>query len=352
MTVARVATLVASLAAVGAATGCTAGGEGTGRASATIIGGTPTQGDPAVVMLVSYPADHQTFSTCTASLISPDVLLTAAHCIDASHHADEAWGVFAGADASAFTTANTLIPQLVDVSELHVHPDYEREPPFHADIGVALLAEPLDRPALPIQRAPLDASLVGTEARIVGYGETTYGELNLVRHEARTVVADVGTSDTLRVGDLDHRSCIGDSGGPALVVLDGVETIVGVDSYADVEGCLEPAHYRRTDAYREFIEQYVPAPPSQGGAGGAAGGAASGGSAHEANPASHPPAGDDGGCSVRAGSGSTRVALWLTILLLAAGRCRGARRQSGRRSRRPTGACASQVGGGPTARAT
>jgi hypothetical protein len=266
---AAVAGLALSLAACSAP-------EPTGEAAAPIIGGTADQGDPAVVLLVSTPADLSTFDTCTASLIAPTVLLTAAHCVDPKTHVGDTFGVFLGADASAFPTAAALGPELLAVKSVHPHPDYDPAPPFHADIGVVLLEQPLDVAPLPIARGAPEQAIVGGPARIVGYGQIKYGEYNARKHEASTVVAAIGDEDTIVVGDGTRRGCVGDSGGPALLMQDGVEVIVGVDSYTETKGCLEPAHYRRTDVYTGFLDTYAPPPAVDAGAdasSGATGGA-------------------------------------------------------------------------------
>ncbi len=251
-----------------------------GEAAAPIIGGTKATGDPAVVLLVSYPLDESALDTCTAALIAPTVLVTAAHCVDPGTHGGHAFGVFTGPDASTYADIAQLKPHLATVKSVHVHPEYDTAPPFRADIAVVVLEQALTAAPLPINRAALSPSLVGGAARIVGYGQVQYGKYNVIKHEATTALASIGPVDTVVVGDLKHRSCIGDSGGPALVKIDGVETIVGVDSYAETSGCLEPASYRRTDVYTAFLDQYAPppAPPVDGGlGGGGAGGSGSGG---------------------------------------------------------------------------
>lgn len=285
----RAPLVIASFISCVALAACSAP-EPTGEASSPIVGGSDDGGDPAIVMLVSIPPDGMTFDTCTASLIAPDVLLTAAHCVDPSTHPGATFGVFTGPDASAFSTAQKLAPELVKVKSVHVHPDYDPSPPFTADLGVAVLDAPLDLTPLPIARSAPNPSITGTPARIVGYGQTVYNELNLQKHQADTVVASIGADDTLVVGDVKHKSCVGDSGGPALVVMDGVETILGVDSYAETKGCLEPAHYRRTDLYTSFIDPYAPPPPvADAGAGG--------GSATSAGTGGGAPA-ESGGCAM------------------------------------------------------
>ncbi len=243
-----------------------------GRARSAVIGGEPDAGDPAVVLLAAWSPDLATLDLCTATLIGPDVLLTAAHCVDEASHPGGSFGVFFGPDANAYPSASTLIPKLADIAEIHVHPDYDPEPPFSADIAVVILAEPRPTKPLPVLWSPLSSDLVGAPARIVGYGQTLYEEPNASKHEALTVLAAIDEGDTITVGDVDHKTCIGDSGGPALVFVDGVETVIGVNSYTDLAGCLEPAHYRRTDLYTGFLGQFVPAPePGVGGAGGEGG---------------------------------------------------------------------------------
>lgn len=294
------------------------------RAASPIIGGAVDEGDPAVVMLVAYAPDHSVFDTCTASVIAEDVLLTAAHCLDPATHPDYGFGVFTGADASAYPTANTLLPKLVSVKEVHMHPDYDPLPPFTADVGVVLLDAPLDVAPLPIWRDPVTADIAKTPARIVGYGQTTYKLYNAVRHAASTSVVGLDKGDTITVGDKDHRSCIGDSGGPALVESGGVEKIIGVDSYTELAGCLDPAHYRRPDLYTSFIDTYAP-PPSAGGAGGGGAGGSPSGGGDTSSPKS-------GGCALAGDSPSATPSL--TALLVLAAALLRARRRSRRSPQR------------------
>jgi hypothetical protein len=230
----------------------------TGEATSPIIGGTVDSADPAIVLLVSYSQDHQTLDTCTAAVIAPTVLLTAAHCVDAPNHPNYGFGVFTGPDASAYPDVASFLPVLLAVQEVHPHPSYDPAVPFTADIGVIVMAQPLNITPLPINRVALTQAIVGQTARIVGYGQTVYGQYNAVKHDAQTVVDSLGADDTVVVGDGTHRSCIGDSGGPALVTLAGVETIIGEDSYTNTTGCIDPANYRRTDSYTAFLDAYAP----------------------------------------------------------------------------------------------
>lgn len=293
------------------------------RASAPILGGADDAGDPAVLLIASYPADLTTLDTCSAVLLAPDVVLTAAHCLDAAAHPGEKHGVFVGPDASAYPTASTLVPRLVPITEVHLHPDYQRAAPFRADIAIAKLASPLSIAPLPILRRALTPDDVGRPARIVGYGETKYQQPNLVKHTADTALTALDPDDTITVGDVMHKSCIGDSGGPAFMMLDGRETVVGIDSYTDLQGCLEPAHYRRTDAYTAFIDGFVPPPPDPTAASTASSGGASA-SSSSAGGAGGGALDDGGGCAIAAPErGDASIAVGLAgLAVLAWGRRR------------------------------
>jgi hypothetical protein len=239
--------------------------------------------------------------------------------VDPATHGGHVFGVFVGPDAAAYDTIAKLKPKLLSVKSEHIPIAYNPAPPFRADIGVVVLDQPISVTPLPMNRKVLQASLAGTAARIVGYGQVTFNKYNVTKNEATTVVQSLGPEDTVIVGDGVRRSCIGDSGGPALVMLDGVETIIGVDSYTETTGCIEPANYRRTDVFTTFLDMYAPPPPAtdggMGGAGGGGGGSATGagGSAAATTTTSGGNETSSGGCAIqgdrRGDLGTSAVAL-------------------------------------------
>lgn len=235
------------------ATGCVT--EDFATRESSIIGGMRSFGVEATVMLAGFPPDRSVLHACTAVVVSPTVLLTSAHCVDEPNHPDYLYGVFTGDDAAGYPTLVALEPELKMVASVHPHPQYSPDLPFYADIAVVQMVTPLPNAPIPMQRTPIDVSIVGKPARIVGYGQTVYGVYNQTRYEAMTTVGAI-ENDTIVVGDSAKRSCLGDSGGPAIV--DGV--VVGIDSYGPV-GCNAAAHYRRVDTFMPFIEQYAPATP-------------------------------------------------------------------------------------------
>lgn len=269
-----------------------------------IIGGQRSTGASATVLLAGFPPDRSVVHSCTAVLVAPTVLLTSAHCIDAPNHPSYQWGVFPGDDASAYPTLVELEPELLPVAAVYPHPQYQTQLPFFADIGAVVLAAPLAVTPMPLQRDPLDQTIVGKPALIVGYGQTVYQTFNQARHEAMTVVAAI-EDDTIVVGDAQRRACLGDSGGPAIV--DG--KLVGVDSYGPT-GCGEPAHYRRIDYFLPFIDGHITP--------------AGGNDAGPTGPDPEPPGDmtDEGGCAA-GGGGSLPLALGALGLLALGRRRRG-----------------------------
>lgn len=273
----------------------------TGASAQPIIGGAPSPGDSAVVMLASYPPDRSVLATCTAVVIAPTVLATAAHCVDALNHPGWLFGAFPGPDASIYPRLVDLEPHLVPITEVHAHPAYDPAPPFHADLGVAILSQPLTGVTpVRIYRGLL-APLVGGPARIVGYGQETVGQFSTVRRAATTVVAQIDQGDTVTVGDIDHRTCVGDSGGPALVEVGGVEQLLGIDSYGPAD-CGQPGHFIRADLYQPFLDGYSGDQPPAVDAG--------------VEPDAGMAGDDEGGCATGGSGGAGGALLGLALLAL------------------------------------
>src|ERR1700730_5918294 len=74
----------ASLAALAvlAVQACAPGGDPVQKASAPVVGGVSDTGDPSVVMVFFQNMPTMQEASCTATVVSPHVLLTAAHCVD------------------------------------------------------------------------------------------------------------------------------------------------------------------------------------------------------------------------------------------------------------------------------
>ncbi|WP_394842411.1 trypsin-like serine protease [Pendulispora brunnea] len=226
--------------------------EMTGQSQDAIVGGTEDAADPAVVAVYARVPGETKGSLCTGEVISPTVVLTAAHCITevtpGSVHYVVPGNKFQSVPAS----------QWLAVKEVHADPAFDAQ---HLeaghDIGVVILAQPTTIRPLPFLRAPLPVDAVGQRVRLVGYGLDN-GFRQTGAGTKRTVNVPIVSIDdvTLETGNLFQKACSGDSGGPAFLDINGQETIVGVTSYGFIF-CLFEAFYTRVDLYTDFIEQYL-----------------------------------------------------------------------------------------------
>jgi MYXO-CTERM domain-containing protein len=211
---------------------------------AAITNGSDDAGDPGVVALV----DGSTL-VCTATLIAPRLLVTAAHCLPDGATPRVYFGSAPGDGG----------PE-IDIATVRRHPTFDAET-LDNDIALALLAE--DAPAgatpWPLPAAPLDASAVGATLRLVGFGRSAAGDGGPPQKRVGTATLTSLDPTTLGFSPSPSQTCEGDSGGPAFATIGGVEAIVGVTSSGDA-ACAASARDMRIDAYQAaFIAPFVAA---------------------------------------------------------------------------------------------
>ena len=222
----------------------------TATATQPVVGAELATDDPSVVALMT--SQGRVF--CTGTLVSPESILTAAHCIDEAG-GDPAVAAFFGNDAASTGTR-------IGVDSYSTHPGWTGSLSGGHDLAVLHLISPQPLALIkPMNTADL-AAHVGADYRVVGFGihDRTTRELDGKKRVGRMRIARL-TGDYLEAEDVDPDQataiCQGDSGGPGFITVGGVEVLAGVHSYS-IEGCFNPSGDARPDLYMTtFIQPYI-----------------------------------------------------------------------------------------------
>lgn len=244
--------------AVTLVTACSSGsrlGERANKEGEPIIGGTATSGDPAVGYLSASDPTLGYGWGCTGTLVKDNVFVSAGHCVEDAT-ASTTFKIYFGSNIADATAADWHA-----VSAFHHHPKYGSagwDIGQGYDCSVLMLAQPVSGVApKAYSHTVVDASFDGSAVRVVGYGVSngvaqtgsgTKRELNttLVSHEGGVI----------NVGSAGHTSCQGDSGGPTFKMMGGVETMIGITSFGQLN-CPTYGSMTRVDMCAAFIDSYT-----------------------------------------------------------------------------------------------
>ena len=268
MTLARTLLLAALLTLVAAA-----------PASAIVGGQVTTRAWPHMTALEFRSGSGFSFA-CGGSLVRPDVVLTAAHCVSGDSDGDP--------DTTAPANIRVQLPptapdgtrrrsaggERIAVTEVVEHPDFDASPQGGSDIALLKLAQPATA-GRPIRLAgPGDAAVTapGTEAPVIGFGaqvpfgpgsdELREASVPLVSDDEceRTSTSRLDRPTQLCAGNLEgaEDSCQGDSGGP-LMVQDASRAWILVGVVSQGVGCGTPTQFGiyaevMSEPLRSFVE--------------------------------------------------------------------------------------------------
>ncbi len=255
----------------------------------SIIGGTlVTESDPIHRFTVGL-YDKKTRFVCTGSIISENLILTAAHCIESS---PENIIIIFGLDFSAYDS--NQLKSLRMAHSVHVHPNYKTENVSDLnwnDLAIVQFLGGLPEGYRPIEILKNSNLLKsGTAVQIAGYGATgvdleevsfkkdkkfkqglASGEIIchdknfnhcyrisfLGTDQLRSAPAYIEgfTEKEIRMNESKgHGTCVGDSGGPLIYQSENTLNLIGVTSRGSLF-CDGPAIYTNAVEYLDWIER-------------------------------------------------------------------------------------------------
>ncbi len=241
--------------------------------AAGITNGEPDGDEHPHVGLLIFDIDGVPAWRCSGTLLSPTVMLTAGHC------------TFGTDGGRVWFDPEVVDPDYpfasddsVEFDEIHTHPDYDDDAFFLHDVGVVILAEPVDADRFGtlaevgvLDRLAVRRGVQAQQFTPVGYGlQSVVPDLraDLVRYQATVGLVDVrgtagipaGTS-VMFTNNPGQRNtggtCFGDSGGP--VFMQDTDVIVAVTSFGLNANCVGVGGGYRVDTTddQSFITAFL-----------------------------------------------------------------------------------------------
>jgi hypothetical protein len=197
-----------------------------------------------------------TTMACSSSLIAPDTVLIAAHCVDPTVYSQQGIDIstaelYWSREPNPGMMIDTLPADAVRVSHRVLHESFDvmslsMGVAVNNDIGLLFLESALTEVPLAVLPTAEEAAHIveGAPVAVVGWGQTTTSQDSAGSKVYGTShIAELGSHE-LKIGELetDVRKCHGDSGGPSFLEIetDSLDTWrqIGVTSHAyDLTDC-------------------------------------------------------------------------------------------------------------------
>lgn len=248
-----------------------------GRAHASIVGGNPVAIENLPSLAFVQSRNDSLLFNCTGTVVSPRIILTAAHCLiegTAVRPADRFAVVTGTTDLRAVSPVH-----ISTVSQAVVYPGFDLEE-LHGDAGLLILSRPTSSPAIRMATSgDLGLLAAGTPIAIAGWGQTSgQSSISPVLQAAETVVQRSAYCQRAVAGyylfflpqvqlcavdppSYSTATCHGDSGGPAIARdASGGLVEVGITSLGEPEcSTYDPNVFTRVDRISSWVSRWIAA---------------------------------------------------------------------------------------------